>query len=310
MMDLKNDFTETILTLTADAQGDNVATLVESKENTGGRDAVLYLHGFIDYFFHPHITEQFHAHDMDFYALDMRKYGRSLLPHQKPNYCEDLREYYEEVTLAITAMQEKTDKKLFILAHSTGCITASLYLNDGEKKDAISGLILNSPFLEIPQPKALTNGIYRAAKVVTRFKPYAIASRGVNHVYPQSIHKNFHGEWDFNLNWKPAGGFPTYFKWAIAVVNAQRELQTSSNISVPVLSMHSHRSSRPTKVTNKAKTSDTVLQVKHMKEISPKLGKDVTMLEVRDGKHDLFLSKKVVRDKAFEGMFGWLDKHR
>lgn len=309
-MDLQHDFTKTSLPLTPDSEGKNIATLISSKYNNDNRDAVLYIHGFIDYFFHPHVAEQFHQHDMDFYALDLRKYGRSLLPHQTPNYCEDMREYFEEITLAITEIQKNMQKKLFILAHSTGCLAAGLYLNDGKKKDAISGLILNSPFLDIPQSRAATTALYNMAKVLTRIKPKAQVGRAVNRVYPKSIHKNFSGEWDFSLTWKPLEGFPTYFKWAIAVVNAQRELQTRSKIRVPVLSMHSDKSSRPKRVTKKARHSDTVLWVKHMKKFSPKLGRDVTLLKVKNGKHDLFLSKKTVRQKAFKDMFKWLNNIR
>jgi alpha-beta hydrolase superfamily lysophospholipase len=32
----------------------------------------------------------------NFYALDLRKYGRSLMDHQHPNLCKDVFEYFEE----------------------------------------------------------------------------------------------------------------------------------------------------------------------------------------------------------------------
>lgn len=311
-MDLQTDFTETTLRLMPDTEGENIATLVASKQNTGKRNAVLYVHGYMDYFFHPHVAAAFHQQNMDFFALDLRKYGRSLLPHQTPNYCESIAEYFEEITLAINHITQNqpanTTQKLFVLAHSTGCITACMYANLGEKKHAIHGLILNSPFLEMPQAKVLTKAMYRAGKLLTRANPKAKLPRGVNKIYPQSIHKSGHGEWDFNLNWKPIEGFTTYFKWAIAIVNAQNWLHQHSNISIPILCMHAAKSSKPKKYNKKAKSTDTVLQVKHMKKLSPKLGNQVTVLAIKGGLHDLFLSAQPVRKKAFSGMFDWLAK--
>jgi hypothetical protein len=38
---------------------------------------------------------------------------------------------------------------------------------------------------------------------------YAKIDGALPHVYTQSINKDFYGEWDYNLNWKPKG-FPTF----------------------------------------------------------------------------------------------------
>lgn len=308
IMDLNADFTEITLTLLPDAEGENIATLVRSRHNTGYRDTVLYLHGFIDYFFQAHVAEAFHAQNMDFYALDVRKYGRALLPHQTPNYCEDVREYFEEITTSINEIKKEKPKKLFILAHSTGCITASMYLNEGEEKAAIDGLILNAPFLEMPQSRLLTQIIYYAGKVITTIKPDAKLGQRVSRVYPESIHKQYHGEWDYDLSLKPVEGFPIYLKWAMGIADAHRYLHTQSAITVPILSMFSAESSQPKTHGKAAQTTDIVLNVNDMRKISPSLGSNVTLLEIKGGIHDLFLSKKDVREATFDGMFGWLAK--
>ncbi|EMH0102058.1 alpha/beta hydrolase, partial [Acinetobacter baumannii] len=65
-----------------DYEGKVVATLVRKKATQPTQKAVLYIHGFLDYFFQTEMAEQFNAHGYDFYALDLRKYGRSKLPHQ------------------------------------------------------------------------------------------------------------------------------------------------------------------------------------------------------------------------------------
>jgi alpha-beta hydrolase superfamily lysophospholipase len=77
---LGEPFTAETIDLEDDSEGEVVATLVKRAAESPTRRAVLYLHGFSDYFFHVHVAELFNELGYDFYALDLRKYGRSLLP--------------------------------------------------------------------------------------------------------------------------------------------------------------------------------------------------------------------------------------
>jgi hypothetical protein len=43
----------------------------------------------------------------------------------------------------------------------------------------------------------------------------------------------------------------------------------------------------------------------YIKRIGAKLGKQVTLLEIENAQHDIFLSRKIVR--AFDEMFTWLN---
>ena len=76
------------------------ATLVHRPAPEPTDRAVLHVHGFADYFFHTEYAEWWNARGHDFYALDLRKYGRSLREHQTPNYVEDLREYFPDLDAA------------------------------------------------------------------------------------------------------------------------------------------------------------------------------------------------------------------
>ena len=49
--------------------------------------AILYLHGFVDYFFQRHVAGRFNAAGHKVYGLDRRKYGRSLKGAAHPNVC-------------------------------------------------------------------------------------------------------------------------------------------------------------------------------------------------------------------------------
>src|SRR5947208_1032649 len=59
-----------------DYDGAVVATLVRLPAGAAPRGAVLYVHGFADYFFQHHLAERFAAEGYAFYALDLRKLGR------------------------------------------------------------------------------------------------------------------------------------------------------------------------------------------------------------------------------------------
>lgn len=304
-MDLKNDFSQDILKLKADNEGDVIAVLLNSRFNIGNRRSVLYIHGYVDYFFHPHLCEEFHKNEFDFYALDLRKYGRSILPHQTPNFCQNIEEYYEEINMAIERIS-KQSSSVYLFGHSTGGLLLSCYMNNGALKGKISGLILNSPFLDMTHPSYQTRLAYKASKLITWFKPDAKIEGVLSPIYAKSVHKDFYGEWDFNLNWKPIKGFSTYLKWYRAIVKAQRSL-VKSNIEVPVLLMHSNESFQPKAYDEKVMKTDTVLNIDDMIRIGPSLGKSVTLIGIKDGMHDLFLSTKEVRKTSFRELFVWLD---
>src|SRR5258706_930042 len=92
------------------------ATLVRLPAADAQRGPVLYVHVFIDYFFQRHMAERFAAEGYAFYALDLRKHGRSLLPGQHPCFCKDLAEYYADITHAI----EEIGADVLLAGHSTG----------------------------------------------------------------------------------------------------------------------------------------------------------------------------------------------
>ena len=98
---LGQDYQQATLNFPDDYEGQVTATLIRKKAAKATTRAVLYIHGFIDYFFQTEMAEQFNQHGFDFYALDLRKYGRSHLPHQKYYNVRDLAEYDAEITEAL-----------------------------------------------------------------------------------------------------------------------------------------------------------------------------------------------------------------
>jgi len=305
-MALEDKFNYQSINLKNDYEGKAIATLISSKLNRDNRIPVLYIHGFIDYFFHPHLAEEFHKNGYDFYALELRKYGHSLQNYQHPNYCKSIEEYFEEIDMAIQSIYDKSQKKILLMGHSTGGLITSLYMNKGKERELVCGLILNSPFLELNMPPLARMLAPAFAKIVSIIAPFSKLNKAISPVYGQSVHKNYYGEWDFNLKWKPINGFPAYFAWLVAVVNAQKQLKQISSINVPVLVMFSSRSLVLKKYSTEAQIADIVIKVKEIRELGQKLGTDVTLKELANGMHDLFLSKKEVRNSAFTALFDWI----
>lgn len=302
-------FREQTLEMEDDYEGRVIATLIHSPENEGGRSAVLYLHGFNDYFFQAHVAEKFNENGYDFYALDLRKYGRSLLPHQHPNYCRDIKEYYEEIDRSLEIIQEETDKEIILLGHSTGGLIAASYLNDGTYRNQIDKLILNSPFLDFNVNFFQRYVLLPVAGIASSLFPYASQKKPFSHLYGASISSSKRGEWDFNTDWKPLRGFPAYLKWVHAIRKAQIYLRHQSDISQPILILHSDKTSFAKNWDDVILKSDMVLNVEHIKTHGDRLGENVAFAEIEGAMHDVFLSSKVVRNKAFESVFDYLLKY-
>lgn len=83
-----------------DYEGKVVCTLVRKPLLPDTKQAVLYIHGYNDYFFQKQLGDSVNAHGYNFYAMDLRKYGRSILPNQNPFYCKSLTEYFADIDTA------------------------------------------------------------------------------------------------------------------------------------------------------------------------------------------------------------------
>ena len=295
------------LELTPDYEGRVVATLISQAASQPSQSAVLYVHGFIDYFFHDHLAAKFATSGYSFYALELRKYGRSLLPHQHPNYCRDIREYFEDIDRAIEKVVEDGNTKLLLMGHSTGGLITSLYASMGRYAGRVDALLLNSPFLEFNVSRC-TRLATLVVSTICRPFPYANITGVLSPLYAQSVHRSFKGEWDFNLTWKPIAGFPSYYRWILAIRNGHKEVKKGLDIKCPILLMHSARSFKPKTWTNDIQRADVVLNIEDMKRYGKQLGRHITFHEVPDGMHDLTLSRKDVREGVLDKMVEWANE--
>jgi hypothetical protein len=80
-------------------------------------------------------------------------------------------------------------------------------------------------FLDFYQSELRSSSVI-GSKIISTIAPYAKIDGALPHVYTQSINKDFYGEWDYNLNWKPKR-IPNLFKWVVAISIAQTKLAYS-----------------------------------------------------------------------------------
>ena len=121
------------------------------------------------------------------------------------------------------------------------------------------------------------------------------------------MHKDYKGEWEFDLDKKPIISFAGYFTWLKAIKKGQDYLKKKSEIEIPTILLYSSRSGKPGRKWNeKYLHSDIILNTKHIEKIGRKLGNKVTSVEIENGMHDLLLSPEPVRNIAFKKIIEWL----
>lgn len=268
--------------------------------------AVLYIHGYNDYFFQTEMAEEFARHGYDFYAVDLRKYGRSIMEGQRPFLVRDFKEYYPDVDSALAIMRSDGCREIVLMGHSTGGLVASCYMV-AHPHAPIDALILNSPFLDWNLGKK--EWLVGLASFFGRIFPGIHVDTGGGGVYEQSLTAGEHGEWRFNHAWKGTS-LGVDLGWVRAVNEAQHYLRKHKRaIHVPILLMYSAKSLDPDKWTPEASRADVVLDVKDIKKYGLELGTDVTAARVNGGMHDLILSAPDVRYPVYTYIFNWLSRN-
>lgn len=289
-----------------DYDGPVVATLVRRRADAPPGRAVLYIHGFVDYFFQAHMAEEWRAQGYHFYALDLRKHGRSLRDDPHPNFCRSVDEYYPEITAALDLIAAEDGRDLTVLnGHSTGGLICALYAHEGARRERIGALFLNSPFFAFNLPRASRAQLPLAARIGA-LAPFRPLPQSLSPAYGESIHRDHRGEWTFDLAWKPLAGFPGYYGWLRAIHIAQRRLARGLAIACPILVMHAASSVWGGAWEERFQTSDGVLDVADIRRLGVRLGPAVTTLAIPDGMHDLVLSRPDVRERVFRELFAWL----
>ncbi len=296
-------YTSETIDLPADDEGPVVATLVRRPATRRTTRAVLHVHGFADYFFQTAYAEWWHERGYDFYALDLRKYGRSLLPHQTPNYTSDLHDYFPDLDAAWERVTTGHSRVL-LSGHSTGGLTVPLWA-DHRRIDA-RGIVLNAPWFDLQGSSLKRMALSPVVSTLARRQPKRVIPRTVTGLYARSLHRDHEGEWDFDLAWKPIESWPAYAGWLAAVRRGHAELHAGLDLPFPALVLASATSATPTEMGDDVHAHDIVLDVEQIRRWTPALGRHVTYVAIEGARHDVFLSRPEPRATAFDELGRWV----
>lgn len=304
---LGSPFQMRTVTLPDDYSGPERCTLIRliSPEDAETRRGVLYVHGFNDYFFQAEMADSFAARGYDFYAVDLHRYGRSLLPGQYRCDVRDLGRYSADIDSALMAMRRDGIRHIILMGHSTGGLICSYYMS--RHPDApVEALLLNSPFLDWNMGRL--EPLIPLVSAVGAILPDIKISSGEGQAYGCSLRADCHGEWDYDENLKTNPSPKVTLGWIRAIHKAQVYLRKHPySIKVPVLLMYSAESFGGTDWTPQASRADAVLDVNDIARYGRTLSTDVCRMRVEGGLHDLSLSSPGVRKAWYKAMFRWLD---
>lgn len=299
------DGVERTATLVRHAPGAGAGTA----RGTGQGRAVLFLHGWSDYFFNEELAEFWTGQGFRFYALDMHNHGRSLSAGTHGGYVADLDDYDAEITAAlgiITALHPESEPPLSmaLMGHSTGGLIAALWAS--RHSGMVSQLILDSPWLEMHGSPAVRRAARTMVEPLARFWPEAVIRLPERGFYWRSVSSAAEGEWTLDDNYRPPRAFPVRAGWLSAVLSGQARVARGLQIDVPILVLISGASANGMFWKESMRRTDAVLDVNTIALRALSLGRTVTLERIDGALHDVFLSAPRVRADAYARLARWL----
>ena len=318
---LGEPFEQLTLPLGDDLEGPVVATLVRRLARhsritglLGDRRAlhdvdVLYVHGWSDYFFQRGLAKYWTDRGADFYALDLRKYGRSLRPGQTPGYITDLSTYDVDIAAALAAMGRPLDglpkrRRLVLVGHSTGGLTLSLWASSHPGNAA--AVILNSPWLEFQLSAVTRVAVAPMVGLQARLRPLNTLPQVDMGFYTRAQREARGGDLEVNPQWRPEQTMAVHTAWLHAILDGHNRVAAGLGIDAPVCVLLSQKSAVPSRWSDELTRADTVLVVDDIARAALRLGDSVTVERIPGALHDIFLSRSDARDIAYERLDRWV----
>jgi alpha-beta hydrolase superfamily lysophospholipase len=282
---------------------------------SGAPRAVLYLHGWADYFLQTELAEYLTASGFHFYAVDLRKFGRSLLPGQTPGYTADLAVYDEDLDVALAAIERDIAERtgdtapptIHVLAHSLGGLIASLWADRNPGR--IGTLVLNSPWLELQGSSLVRSVAVHLIEPFARTDPKRPFRFPDMPAYWESVSSEAHGEWSLDPVWRPRTSFPIRAGWTKAVLAGHSAVERKLNIDSPVLVLLSGRTRIQAEWTADLMRADAVIDVEETARRALGLGSRTAVFRYPGALHDVFLSRRSVREQAYRDVAVWLQSY-
>ena len=276
--------------------------------------AVLYLPGFVDYFFQAHVAQAFIDSGIEFYGLDQRAQGRAIGSGGLENI-NDLGLRNVEIARAVRRLREIGHQHITLAGHSTGGLQAVIYAARATPggphastplAPPIDAVLLNSPWFSLHRRQPLKAIANAAALSLGGLAP-DVGLGVLGPQYGRFLHRAYGGEWDFSEEWKVLDEMPARAGFLKSVFTLQAELRSGLGITVPILLCTSGKAGHPVDPTPEELAScDVVLNPADMWRLADRLGGDVTTRIFPGAAHDIALSRREVREDYLRTAVAWV----
>lgn len=318
---LGDDFEACAYQATGDDGVERTATLVrhvpqadpaqsgDASHRTFPRRAILFLHGWSDYFFNVELAQFWTGKGFAFFALDMHNHGRSLQPDTHGGYVSDLDDYDAEISKAVgiigSLWPAGTERpSLTLMGHSTGGLIAALWVS--RHPGVAAQLVLNSPWLEMHGSSLVRRAARSMVGPLARYRPEAVLRLPERGFYWRSISSEAEGEWTLDNKYRPPMAFPVRAGWLRAVLAGHSRVARGLRIDIPILVLLSGASANGMFWTEAMRSTDAVLDVNTIAIRAMALGRSVTLERIDGALHDVFLSPPQVRGDAYARLNRWI----
>lgn len=323
-------FQSVTLPLLDDDEGAIVTTLVRhvpaddprarKATPTSPRFALIAIHGWNDYFFQAELARVVSAAGGAFYAVDLRKYGRSQREHQSPGYVSSLFEYDEDIHAVLDVIHNAHGWTIPIVmyGHSTGGLTVALWAD--RHPGALAGLILNAPWLEFQGAtivRQLSTPLLESLARISSDVILPVPDTGFYHrlltgwkdegeEFDDPDDPFWTTGWTFNEQWRRNPSTPIRAGWLNAILKGHALVAKGLDVSCPALVLTSNQTIFSDRWLPEMRGADTVLDVDQIWRRVPYLGRVTTLIRLEGAIHDVTLSRASVRTRAFGEIRRWL----
>lgn len=281
--------------------------------------AFLAVHGWNDYFYQTELARYVDSIGGAFYAVDLRKYGRSLREGQTFGYIRDFDEYDDELHICRDLIYGELGPKipLILYGHSTGGLACALWAD--RHPGAADGLVLNSPWLEYHGSTGMRQAGAPVVEILARTSPMFVLPTAEDDFYQRALtawrpdpgaeavpgHEGSDDPfwttgWNPNPEFRTGSGAPVRPGWLSAVLNGHARVAAGLDVGCPILVLTSARSLTGNTWREDFRAVDSVLDVKQIWKRVPELGSHTTLVKLDDAVHDVTFSRREVRERAFE----------
>ena len=218
----------------------------------------------------------------------------------------DLAEYDEELDAALGIIHAELGgyARVMLMGHSTGGLVGVLWAD--RHPGAVSGLVLNSPWLELIGSTLTRTLSMPVVHGLARTQPKAPLITRDPGFYARTLLSRHGGEWTYDEAWRPMPFFPVRPGWVQAVLNGHAAVARGLDLACPVLMAAAARSLVLPRWREEMRRADTVLDADLLARRAVQLGEVVTVVRIPDGVHDLTLSVRPARERFYAEVTRWL----